>query len=141
MGREKSEGKIARNEALYLEYKRIKGEHPELPEPEIAELVRNAPQPRLWVPFFSVYRIVRRIRRDEQEKERREARKGLYAVVKQAYDKLKTQRMFREKSRPAYFLTSFIIAEPAKGFYISQASALRIIWEMRKEKQKKWRKK
>lgn len=141
MGREKSEGKRERNEALYLVYKRIKSEHPELSEPEIAELARNAPQERLWVPFYSVYRILRRIRRNEQEKERREARKGLYEVVKQTYDKLKEQRMFRDKSRPAYFLTSFIIAEPAKGFYISQASALRIIWEMRKEKQKRWRRK
>lgn len=141
MGRQKSEHKKERNEALYMAYKRIRSERLDLPEEEVVRLAIHAPQPRMWVPFNSVYRILRRIIYKREGEERRDARKGLRDDIERCYENLRRLRMFSGKGRPAYFIASFIIAEPSHGFYISIASAVRIISEMRKEKQRLWRRK
>ena len=117
--------KKQRDEALYAQFKKTWGEHPELSSDEVIKLVLKSPQPRLWVSFNGVYRILRKILYNSWTEPKRIARYGLVAEVERKYRRLKQQPVFRDAS--AYFLAAFIIAEPSRGFYLSQGSAYNII--------------
>lgn len=85
----------------------------------------NAPQPRHWLSFWGVYRIVSSLKRGQHGK-----RKGIHAKeiereIAMLYEKVRQKRIHRDKS--VYELTSFIIAEPAIGFYITEGYARRLI--------------
>lgn len=137
----KSEHKKARNEALYNEYKKVMREKTCLSEDEAIDIVLSSPQPRMWVPFNSAYKILRQILYGKNNPEKRVARSSLTEDIKAAYTKLSAHRLFRQKKRPAYFLTSFILAEPSCGFYLSHARAKIIIDSIRIERQRAWREK
>lgn len=124
-----------RDEALYAQFKKTWGEHPELSSKEVIRLVLRSPQPRMWVSFNGVYRILRKILYNSWSEPKRHARTGLVAEVERKYMRLKQQPIFREAS--AYFLAAFIIAEPSRGFYVSPGSAYNIIRRTRKAHLKK----
>ena len=123
--------KNIRDEALYAQFKKIWRDNPSLPFNEVIKLVLKSPQPRLWVSFYGVYRILQKILYGSRRGPKRKSRRGLEEEIERKYRALKRQPIFRDAS--AYFLASFIIAEPSRGFYLSEASAYRIILRIQKK--------
>lgn len=119
-----------RDEALYAQFKKVWKENPQLSHDEVIQKVLESPQPRMWVSFWGVYRHLRKILYGSFRSPKRKHRDGLEAEIEKKYRMLKRQPIFRSAS--AYLLAAFIIAEPSKGFYLSPASAYRIIWRTRK---------
>jgi len=115
-----------RNEALYRQFKETWKRYPSLNYDQVIELVLKSPQPRMWAGFISVYNRLRRILYNSKKELTVPAKSGLEKEVLEKYNKLIQQPIFRKAS--PYFLTSFIIAEPSTGFYISPAYAKRIVW-------------
>lgn len=123
--------KNERDEALYQQFKKVWAQNPELSYDEAVEMAIHSRQPRLWVSFYGIYRLLLKILYNSRNGTKRKAKCGLEETVRNAYLRLKKQPIFRDAS--AYFLAAFIIAEPAKGFYISHAYAKKIIWKVRKQ--------
>lgn len=124
-----------RDEALYQEFKRIWKENPQLTYDEVIDRVLVAPQPRMWVGFFGVYHRLKRILYSSRKGLINKAKLGLEDEVARKYERLKKMYIFRDAS--PYFLVSFIIAEPAIGFFVSKAYAKRIIWRTCKKHKNK----
>lgn len=127
-----------RDVALYKAYKEALASGNTVTHSEAIQMALSSPQPKMWVPFYGVYRALLRIVRGSRQAPKGESRKNLLAEVERKYHALKEQRMFKGAS--LFFITSFIITEPSCGFYISEAHAKRIIWKMRKRQQALWRK-
>lgn len=120
----------ARDEQLYETFKKIWKEKPHLSFDEVIEEVLCSAQPRLWVGFSGVYRILRRILYGKEHDPNHKARGGLKGHIERQYFKLRKQVIFRKAS--PYFIASFIQAEPSRGFYISHSRAKIIIYKQRK---------
>ena len=127
-----------RNEALYNSFKKVLRENPALSEDEAITIALKDRQPCLWVSFFGVYRIVLGLKKGMGKEQKNRSRKTVVDIVRKKYNRLKDSQAFRKAS--CLFLTSFIIAEPENGFFISESYAKKIIWKMRKIKQAAWRK-
>lgn len=124
--------KKERDEALYEQYKRIFREcDAGTPYNKIVEMTVNSPQPRMWVSFHGVYRLLRKICYNHGRGQYRAARSGLEDEVRIKYNRLRSNQFFKNAS--LYFLTSFIIMEPSRGFHISHSHAKRVLWKVRKE--------
>lgn len=123
--------------ALYKAYKEAFASGKEVTHAQAIKMALHSPQPKLWVPFYGVYRALLRIVRGSRQAPKSEARKHLLSEVERKYRMLSEKRMFKGAS--LFFITSFIIAEPSTGFYISEAHAKRIIWRIRKKQRALWR--
>lgn len=139
MKRPESDLRVPRNEAIYATYKRIMKEHPEFTNEEVIRAILESPQPRMWVSFYGVYRTLLRIVYNSRKAPLNKSRERLETDVRERYERLKEKRIFKDAS--LFFITSFIIAEPAKGFYMSPSRIIKTIGEVRKEHQRKWKKK
>ncbi len=139
MERLKSEQTKLRNAALYESYKNALRSSKCITHQQAVRMALNAPQARLWVPFYCVYRILLRFTKRQVRPPKRSARQALLYEVITKYDALRNKRQF--KDAPLSLLASFVIAEPSNGFYISEAQAERIIRSMRKKQQTTWIKK
>lgn len=123
-----------RDKALYETFKQVWKTHPELSYDEVIEQVLVSPQPRLWISFYGVYRMLLKILYGSRKGPKGKSRNCLEAEVRRKYATLIKHRVFSKAS--AYFIAAFIIAEPSRGFYISPAYAKRIIWRVRKDRRK-----
>lgn len=127
-----------RDEAFYREYKKALAGKGVVTHMEAINIALRAPQPRMWVTFYGVYRMLLHIVYQSRKKPKAAARQGLEKEVAAKYRILRNQRAFKDAS--LFFLTSFIISEPSVGFYISPTHAQRIVWRMRKKHQMRWKK-
>lgn len=127
-----------RDTALYNAYKEALASGKEVTHTEAIQMALKSPQPKLWVPFYGVYRALLHIVKGSRQAPKGEARKHLIAEVSRKYKMLIEKRMFRDASLS--FIASFIISEPSTGFYLSEAHAKRIIWKIRKKRQAIWKK-
>lgn len=128
-----------RDLALYTAYKEALASKKDVTHTEAIKIALKSPQPKLWVPFYGVYRALLHIVKGSRKTPKGPVRKKLLAEVERKYRMLITKRMFQGAS--LFFITSFIISEPSSGFYISEEYAKRIIWRVRKNRQAAWRKK
>ena len=128
-----------RNEALYAAYKEALRSGKDVSNTEAIQMALRSPQPRMWVPFYGVYRALLAVVTGSRMPPKNMARKNLLREVEYKYNELVKRRAFKGAS--LFFLASFIAAEPSTGFYISEASAIKRICKMRKMKQGIWRKK
>lgn len=126
-----------RDEALYAAFKRALADDPRLTENEALRIALREKQPRLWLSFYGAYRIVLEIAKGKDKPQKHLARDGVVESIRRKYLRLRSHRTFKNSS--SLFITSFIITEPADGFYLSRSYAKRIIWKMRKQKQSLWR--
>lgn len=138
MKRPESDLRVPRNEAIYETYKKILREKPDLSKEEIVKEILNSKQPRMWVSFFGVYRTLLRIVYHSRSAPRNKSRQTLEEDVRVRYERLRSKRAFKNAS--LYFLTSFIISEPATGFYMSPSRVAKTIGEVRKQHQRQWKK-
>ena len=122
--------KEERDEAVYATFKRVWASCPHLSYDEAIDKAINTEQPRLWASFHGVYRVLRKILYNHGNGLIGKYKPGLEEEVRVKYNRLKRQPIFREAS--PYFLAAFIVSQPSKGFYISHATAKRIIWKIRK---------
>lgn len=127
-----------RDEALYAEYKKALGVGERVTHEQAIQMALHAPQPRMWVAFYGVYRILLRIVHGSREAPKNKARLSLEGEIERKYYMLKRQRAFRNAS--LFFMASFIIAEPSVGFFVSKEYAKRIVWKKRKAHQRAWKK-
>jgi len=139
MKRQKSDHRIPRDEALYEAYKNVLKKQPYLDSDKALEEALKAPQPRMWVSFYGVYRILLRIIHDSRDAPKNKARNSLELEIREKYERLKKRTIFSDAS--AYFLTSFIIAEPSNGFFVSFIYAKKVVGLVRKKHQSAWKKK
>lgn len=137
MPRETTSYRDARDEALYKCFKRALRSNQGLSENEALRIALRERQPRLWLSFHGVYRIVLRIAKGEHKPQKHTARKDAVRHILRKYLHLRRQPAFRDSS--CLLLTSFIMAEPSEGFMLSLSYAKRIIWRKRKQRQNLWR--
>lgn len=131
--RGKSEHRELRDEALYEAYKKIRSTFPMLSFDEQIEKALTAKQPRMWVSFYGVYRILLKIIAQKSVTYKKNTRNSLAHDIETKYRRLLASPYMKNAS--AYFLTSFIIAEPSSGFYVSHSYAKRIIFNTIRKKQ------
>lgn len=140
MKRSKSEIREARDEALYATFKTVLRENPELSYDEAVRKTMETRQPHMWVSFYGVYRTLLRIKKGMNGRKKPNAhlaKAHLEEEVERKYRKLSSSGFMKDAS--AFFLASFIIAEPSKGFYLSYIYAKKIISQRRKMHQRRWR--
>ena len=131
--RGKSEHRELRDEALYEAYKKTRGDFPMLSFDEQIQKTLSARQPRMWVSFYGVYRMLLRIIAEKKTHYKKPLRAGLEKEIEMKYRRLQTSPYMKNAS--AYFIASFIIAEPSAGFYVSHSYAKRIIFKTIHKKQ------
>ena len=139
MQRVKNEQARLRDEALYEAYKEVLSSEAGISHSEAVRRALKAAQPRMWMPFYGVYRALLYIVKGSKRPPKNASRSSLIEEVRQKYQRLREKRAFCNSS--LIFLTAFIIAEPSQGFYVSEGYANRIIWKIRKERRMVWKKK
>ena len=127
-----------RDEALYNAFKKVLRDCPGISEREAIHRTLRTKQPRLWLSFYGAYRVILGIENGKGKTPKHKARDGVVDIVRKKYYRLKNKSVFAKAS--CLFITSFILAEPSEGFFVSESYAKRIIWKMRKQKQSLWRK-
>lgn len=138
MSKHESSYRKLRDEALYNAFKKVLRECPSIQEQEAISRTIHSAQPRLWLSFYGVYRIVLGLANGKGRTQKHKARNGIVEVVRRKYARLRSKPAFERSS--CLFIASFILAEPSEGFLVSESYAKRIIWRMRKQKQSLWRK-
>lgn len=134
----KNEQTRLRDYALYEAYKSALASHGEISHSKAIQMALEAPQPRMWMSFYGVYRALLCIVKGSKRPPKDASRSRLLEEVERKYRRLKEKRLFKGAS--LFFIASFIIAEPSRGFYVSEEYAKRIVWKIRKERRGVWKK-
>lgn len=138
MKRGKSEHIEKRNAALYDAYKKACRECMGASQEELIEYAMKSRQPRMWVSFYGVYRILLRIMYGSREAPKQKSMHNLESDIRKKYEALRCRRAFKDAS--AFFMASFIMSEHTVGFYVSRSYASKVIRSERKRRQELWKK-
>jgi hypothetical protein len=121
-----------RDEALFVAYKNALRQPDVKSHQQAIQVAISSPTSQFWIEPYRAYLEILWRKRNRRPHQISATRKILVDDLYNEYLKLKEQPLFRGCS--TYFISQFAACRPAKGFYISELTATRIIHRKRHEK-------
>ena len=124
-----------RDEALYQAYVTALRQPDVKSHQQAIEVAINSPTSQFWIEPYRAYLEILWRNRDSRPYKIGKHRKALVDDLYREYLALKDTLLFKGSS--IYFISQFAVGRPARGFYLSMRSAVRIINRKRREKKVK----
>jgi hypothetical protein len=121
-----------RDEALFVAYKNALRQPDVKSHQQAIQVAISSPTSQFWIEPYRAYLEILWRKRNRRPHQISATRKCLVDDLYNEYLKLKEQPLFRGCS--TYFISQFAACRPARGFYISELTATRIIHRKRHEK-------
>jgi hypothetical protein len=121
-----------RDEALFVAYKNALHQPDVKSHQQAIRVAISSPTSQFWIEPYRAYLEILWRKRNRRPHQISATRKILVDDLYKEYLRLKEQPLFRGCS--TYFISQFAACRPAKGFYISELTATRIIHRKRHEK-------
>ena len=121
-----------RDEALYQAYVTALHQPGVKSHQQAIEVAINSPTSQFWIEPYRAYLEILWRNRNSRPYRIGKHRKDLVDDLYREYLSLKDTPLFRDTS--TYFVSQFAAGKPARGFYLSMRSAVRIINRKRREK-------
>ena len=121
-----------RDEALFVAYKNALSQPDVKSHQQAIQVAISSPTSQFWIEPYRAYREILWCKNGKRPSRISSHRKELVADLYKEFLRIKEQPAFRGCS--TYFISQFAACRPARGFYISELTATRIIHRKRHEK-------